>query len=300
MTRSFLDLRVGIGNPYDVRAVVRECRRILGTPDAVPPQTIVRRTHPLLPGGSDNMLNPSSWDVPAGLWVDYGIDGPLRDLSADDAIDEQRHSVAADPATNGWAAAVVKFTPVFWWPEISGTGASDHDLGAWLISKLGRWLDQRRLPWQWTADGAPVHTFPTAIAFKTLLHSGMPTAVLLLSRTLNESSRRIWPSGNAPTERRPPATGSRSSLDGRTRQSTIDSRVSVRPRLLATLAGNDRIDPPASVRAVEMRRVTGCVKSSATRSRAEADFPVCITTLRSRTAVANEELWQAMTSGGLP
>lgn len=149
MTRFFVSLSVVVGLPYDVRAVVCECRRLLGTPDAVPPLTS-QSVHA-------HIFNPLDWDVPAGLWVEYGIDGPMRESPAGDATDDQRQAIADDPTRNGWAAMTVKFEPVYWWPDISHTRASDHDLGAWLVSELGRWPDQQKLPWRWEANGATTY-----------------------------------------------------------------------------------------------------------------------------------------------
>lgn len=156
-----------VGLPYDVRAVVRECRRLLGTPDAVPPLTS-QSVHA-------HIFNPLDWDVPAGLWVEYGIDGPMRESPASDATDDQRQAIADDPTRNGWAAMSVKFEPVYWWPDISHTRASDHDLApGWCRSWAGGWTNR-----SCRGDGKPTArppTFPTATAIKISRHSAMPLA----------------------------------------------------------------------------------------------------------------------------
>ncbi len=51
MTRSYLDIGIAIGRPTDVRDLVRECRRLLGTPDVVPPLTD-RTASSTLPSGA--------------------------------------------------------------------------------------------------------------------------------------------------------------------------------------------------------------------------------------------------------
>ncbi|MET9263729.1 hypothetical protein [Amycolatopsis sp. NPDC004079] len=165
MTRSYLDLSIAIGRPADVLALLRECRRLLGTPGEVP--AITSRTEsPLLPSGRGHVSNALFWDFPASLSIGYGIDGPMTELPPDDASERHRRSLAENPVSNGWAAIEVSLKPFIGWSEIS-PGATDHDLGAWLIRELGRWLDARRLPWQWEANGAstylPYSTGPTCL-----------------------------------------------------------------------------------------------------------------------------------------
>ncbi|UKD50800.1 hypothetical protein L3Q65_00460 (plasmid) [Amycolatopsis sp. FU40] len=156
MTRSYLDLSIAIGKPVDELALLRECRRLLGTPDSVPP--IKSRTEsPLYPNGHARIAHPVFWDFPAALAISWGIDGPMIELPREDATDAHRRSLKADPVTNGWAAAEVQLKPFVGWPEIARSDARDCDLGAWLIRELGRWLDGKRLPWQWEANGASVY-----------------------------------------------------------------------------------------------------------------------------------------------
>ncbi|MET9265285.1 hypothetical protein [Amycolatopsis sp. NPDC004079] len=155
MTRSYLDITIAIGRQTDARALLRECRRLLGTPDEAPPIES-RAENPLLLHRRGRLANPLYWDFPATLSIGYGIDGPMTEIAPEGASAQHRRSLAADPVSNGWAWAEVLFQPFVGWPEIS-PGAPGDDLGAWLVRELGRWLDGKGLPWQWEARGASVY-----------------------------------------------------------------------------------------------------------------------------------------------
>ena len=114
MTGSELILNVAIGWPYDVRSVVAQCRRLLGTPEAVPLLT-KKISNPLLPSGNGRIYNPPAWDLPASLLVQYGIDGPMQELTSPDATEEDRQQLADDPSSNGWAAIEVELRPSESW-----------------------------------------------------------------------------------------------------------------------------------------------------------------------------------------
>uniref|UniRef100_UPI003F49143C hypothetical protein n=1 Tax=Amycolatopsis sp. CA-096443 TaxID=3239919 RepID=UPI003F49143C len=182
MTRSYLDLSVAIGEPIDVLALLRECRRLLGTPDAVPPLLDLTES-PLLPYGRGRIAHPVFWDFPATCSIGYGINGPMTVLPPADADLAHRRSLAADPVRNGWARAEVHFAPFVGWNEISGNDAArDRDLGAWLIRELGRWLDRQRLPWQWEANGASVY-LPYSMGAASLSRLGDPSLGEVTSET---------------------------------------------------------------------------------------------------------------------
>ncbi|MET9263678.1 hypothetical protein [Amycolatopsis sp. NPDC004079] len=153
MTRSYVDISIAVGRPVDTRALLRECRRLLGTPDEAPPITYRSR----LPSGHGFLSNPLFWDFPASLTIEYGIDGPMAEIPSDDASEADLLLIAENPVRNGWAAADVQLQPFVGWPEISPVGATDQDLGAWLVRELGRWLDRGGLPWQWEVNGASVY-----------------------------------------------------------------------------------------------------------------------------------------------
>ncbi|MET9263768.1 hypothetical protein [Amycolatopsis sp. NPDC004079] len=197
MTRSYLDLSVAIGKPVDELALLRECRRLLGTPDLVPPITS-RNESPAYPNGLARISHPVFWDFPASFSLAWGVDGPMVELPDKDAPAAERRSIEASPVTNGWAAAEVTLKPFVGWSEVSRSDARDCDLGAWLIGELGRWLDGKGLPWQWEANGASVY-LPYSMGSTRLAQLGdasvgavTPEAVARISERFLPGWKRGW------------------------------------------------------------------------------------------------------------
>ncbi|SFQ31189.1 hypothetical protein [Amycolatopsis rubida] len=201
MLDPYLYLNVDVGAPVDTRALLRECRRLLGTPDDVPP-LISPSDDPSTPGNVV-ISNPASWSFPASLELVYGIDGPLQEAAGEDA----HTGIAENPASTGPPAAQVFFVPHPGWPHISRTGATEHDLGAWLIRETGRWLDRRQLPWQWGAwgsggDGVRVNAAGPA----ELGALGNASEGALSPEDIDEVNRwlpgwrRVWPGPQKPGE----------------------------------------------------------------------------------------------------
>uniref|UniRef100_UPI003F495E62 hypothetical protein n=1 Tax=Amycolatopsis sp. CA-096443 TaxID=3239919 RepID=UPI003F495E62 len=60
MTRSYVDISIVVGRAVDTRALLRECRRLLGTPDEAPP--IAYRS--TIPSGHGFLGNPFSGTFP--------------------------------------------------------------------------------------------------------------------------------------------------------------------------------------------------------------------------------------------
>ncbi|ATY17104.1 hypothetical protein CU254_41750 (plasmid) [Amycolatopsis sp. AA4] len=197
MLDPYLYLNIDVGAPVDTRALLRECRRLLGTPDDVPP-LISPSDDPSTPGNVV-VSNPASWSFPARLEIVYGIDGPLQEDTEAGGVGRL--------ASSGPLAAQVFFVPAPGWPHISRTAATEHDLGAWLIRETGRWLDRRQLPWQWGAwesggDGVRVDAAGPA----DLGALGNASEGALSTEDIDEVNRwlpgwrRVWPGPQKPGE----------------------------------------------------------------------------------------------------
>lgn len=127
-----LKTSIAIHEPMPVKEVYDYCRGLLATPAEVEP--ITDDGSP----GRRYLANPGGIGLAAWLWVNYGADGPLLDLASDD--DDA-------PSKNGWASIEVTFDTAYSYREPNGAGCSD--LHAWLVTELGRWLDERGKTWQW-------------------------------------------------------------------------------------------------------------------------------------------------------
>lgn len=111
MTRSLVTITLAIRRPRHVRDVVHECRRQLGTEDAVP--LLTRKRDPAADRAA--ILNDLAWDVPAALWLEYSIDGPRRNQIASDTATGK-----PSPRTRGLVQPVRNVT-------IMGEGKNRHD-----------------------------------------------------------------------------------------------------------------------------------------------------------------------------
>lgn len=152
-----LSTMVAIGKPYNVREVFDFCRRLLDTPDGTP----VREGTGYLNPQTKQLGNPMGIGLVALLDVTYGADGPMvhqhdkwcstelggeYNTSQED-IDEHARHIANDPTENGWAAIVVDFDTPYGYRGEGGETCSD--VHARLVTALGKWLDERNLPWKW-------------------------------------------------------------------------------------------------------------------------------------------------------
>ncbi|MGW3992419.1 hypothetical protein ACWEF6_02920 [Amycolatopsis sp. NPDC004772] len=161
-----LKTSVAIGKAYPVREVFEVCRSLLNTPEGTPfeHEDVTSSWRK----GQRQILNPGGIGLDAWLWIYYGADGPMIH-SHDDwcatevdpckwddtgkyshgAEDVRRHvaDIAEDPTKNGWAAIEVTFDTAYGYRGKSGENCSM--LHARLIAELGRWLDEKALPWKW-------------------------------------------------------------------------------------------------------------------------------------------------------
>jgi hypothetical protein len=152
-----LSTKVAIGKPHDVREVFEFCRELLGTPEGTP----VHEGEGYLNDQCKRIGNPIGIGLPALLDVTYGADGPMihrcdkwcaTELGGEwnhtqEDLDEHARHIAEDPTENGWAAIVVDFDTTYGYRGEGGESCSD--LHARLVTALGRWLDERGLPWKW-------------------------------------------------------------------------------------------------------------------------------------------------------
>lgn len=138
-----LDTRVAIGAPTDVHALFQFCRELLSTPATTPIQQYTDTA-----AGTKSLSNPMGIGLPALLELDYGPDGPLPVHAHDEWCDDDCDTwVAQNPVENGWAAVVVSFDTTYSYRGPHGETCSN--LHAQLVFQVGRWCDQRHLPWKW-------------------------------------------------------------------------------------------------------------------------------------------------------
>lgn len=157
-----LNTSIVIGKPYNVHEVFAYCRALLNTPEntevrAGPEPGEERDWRP----GQKWIANPGGIGLAAWLWIYYGADGPMlhqhdetcsielggkHDVTQEE-IDEHTRHVAEDPTENGWGAIEVTFDTTYGYRSDAGEGCSQ--LHARLVAQLGRWLDERGLPWKW-------------------------------------------------------------------------------------------------------------------------------------------------------
>lgn len=156
-----LDTSIVIGKPYNVHEVYAHCRTLLNTPESVAAQTGPDRPYTDTRAGQKWIANPGGIGLPAWLWIYYGVDGPMTHLHdkwcavdlggeyewTQQDIDEHTEYVANDPTQNGWGAIEVTFDTAYSYRSDSGEGCSQ--LHARLVAQLGKWLDDKALPWKW-------------------------------------------------------------------------------------------------------------------------------------------------------
>lgn len=139
-----LNTTIAIHEPMPVEDVYAFCRTLLGTPDDIKPtrhDSDYRRCK--------SIGHPMGVGLPALLDIYYGADGPLGAWRGDeDETDpESLAYFAEDFERNGWSSIVVTFDTGYAYREPNGAGCSD--LHAWLVTQLGRWLDERGKTWKW-------------------------------------------------------------------------------------------------------------------------------------------------------
>lgn len=138
-----IDTRIAIGRPYHVHEVFRFCRTLVGTPEHMEPRH-ADGADDISAGRLGQKMIGDPWRSSVRPWLQvwYGADGPMVHLCdglcpTGDRVAHDRW-VADNPARNGWAAI-----------EVSLEGASSACQHAPLVTALGRWLDERGLPWKW-------------------------------------------------------------------------------------------------------------------------------------------------------
>lgn len=157
-----LNTSIVIGKPYNVHEVYAYCRVLLNTPEHVKaaygPKPGKERGHR---PAEKWVATPGEVGLDAWLWIYYGADGPMvhqhdefcatelggKYEHTQEDIDQHARCVAGDPTENGWGAIEVTFdTPYGYGNE---RGENCRQLHARLIVQLGKWLDERALPWKW-------------------------------------------------------------------------------------------------------------------------------------------------------
>lgn len=158
-----LNTSIAIGKPYSVREVFDFCRKLLNTPDATP--FFQEDSHSW---GCKEIRNPGGIGLDAWLWIYYGADGPITHVHDEwcptevgpakwdddgeyivtqEEIDNHAEWIATDPTKNGWAAIEVTFDTSY--GHRNRRGERCDQLHTRLVAELGRWLDDRGLPWKW-------------------------------------------------------------------------------------------------------------------------------------------------------
>lgn len=138
-----LNTSIAIHEPMPAEDVYQFCRALLGTPEHVVP---IRSDSEFRQCRS--IGHPIGIGLPALLDVYYGGDGPLGPWKGDEDEDADSQEYARnDYSRNGWAAIEVTFDTAYSYREPNGAGCSD--LHAWLVTQLGRWLDERGKTWKW-------------------------------------------------------------------------------------------------------------------------------------------------------
>jgi hypothetical protein len=117
--------------PVDARRLFSHCRLLLSAGDDVP----IEEDR----GGDRCVLrHPPDQGLPTWLQLGYGIDGPMSSPYSDEA--------PYGPLSDGRCALWVSF-------DNSGTdaenGATREDLHAYLVSKVGEWLELEGADWYW-------------------------------------------------------------------------------------------------------------------------------------------------------
>ena len=147
-----LDTRIAIGGPYNAHEVFRFCRTLLGTPEHIEPRHGEGADHLSAGRAGQKMIgNPYGGSVSTWLQIWYGADGPMvhqcDELCPTEDRDDHDRWVADNPTRNGWAAIEVSFDTDYGYRWQNGESSSA--LHARLVTALGRWLDERGLPWKW-------------------------------------------------------------------------------------------------------------------------------------------------------
>jgi hypothetical protein len=133
-----LDTSIRILKPTDVKEIFFFCRELLGCTDA---HTWKENDNWC---GNRCIRNDGMQGLPAWLIVTYGADGPLNCLQCEYAKDEDEdhHNGPCQDA-----AIDISFDTGYRYRSANGATASDlHD---WLVTQIGRWCDERSLPWIW-------------------------------------------------------------------------------------------------------------------------------------------------------
>lgn len=130
-----LDTKIGLMAPVPLESLRDRCNELLGAADAKPmgPEAWYSETRWVY-GNAGNQ------GLPAWLMIYYSPDGPLPEEEDRDEIEEQYRNPTG-------MVMEVSFDTAYGYRGPNGSGCGD--LHAWLVSELGAWLDERRVPWCW-------------------------------------------------------------------------------------------------------------------------------------------------------
>jgi hypothetical protein len=142
-----LNTSIAIGKPYNVHEVYAYCRTLVNTPEHIKPNTGPDPEQQKHWPGQKYIANPGGIGLCAWLWINYGADGPMLQEPDDPNDQDEVDYLKNSPTSNGWAAIEVTFDTTYSYRSDSGEGCSQ--LHARLVAELGKWLDDRALPWKW-------------------------------------------------------------------------------------------------------------------------------------------------------
>lgn len=132
-----LTTHIIVKDPVPVEPLFRFCQSLLGDPETMR----VERFRPVAgdPYRPNAVIrNRPGQDLPAWLWVEYGVDGPLVDVDPEDEWPPGAVRVAFDTAL-GYNA---------------DNGASCRDLHAWLVGVVGDYLQMQGIEFFWQDEGS--------------------------------------------------------------------------------------------------------------------------------------------------